>query len=164
MLRVPGLLVYYGWAMPGEASSTERDAMALVRSEEVERGWRPGRVLSQARQPIEGCVFLSEPPGGGQPHPVEVKGWGEPLLRRSDQFSYPADINVEQLERAGREPNWRLEIVGNLTAARHGTGQPERLTLTAREVVERATGWKYKVPLDGRARRVRESGGEYPVD
>src|SRR5204863_224286 len=82
-----------------------------------------------------------------------AKAWGEPLLR-DGKFTYPADVNKEQLERAKSDPNWRLEIVGNIAAVRAGEGKPERLTLTGREVVERAAGWRYRVPLDGLAERL----------
>jgi hypothetical protein len=49
--------------------------MAIVHAEDVERGWTPGPALSKKREGVEGCDFLSTPPGGGEPHPVEVKGW-----------------------------------------------------------------------------------------
>ncbi len=79
---------------------------------------------------------------------MEVKGWGEPA-RPDGSFSYDADINVQQLERAKRDPSWRLEIVANLTAARKGEGTVERLSLSAADVVERAKPWAFLVPLDG---------------
>jgi hypothetical protein len=63
-------------------------------------------------------------------------------------------VNREQYERAKSDPNWRLEIVGNLAAVRGGTGQPERLTLTGAEVVQRAECWRYRIPLDGLAERI----------
>ena len=50
--------------------------------------------------------------------------------------------------------NWRLEIVGNLTAVRTGIGQPERLTLTGKEVAQRAGCWRHRIPLDGLAERI----------
>lgn len=144
--------------MPATAfRSTEREAVEIARREEAERGWRPDPVLAQSRQPVEGCDFLSTPPDGGPPHPVEVKGWGESLLKPSGGFSYPADINHEQLERAQRDPSFRLEIVANLTAARRGEGRPERLTLTAADVVERARPWKHKVALEELADRIRSA-------
>jgi hypothetical protein len=98
--------------------------------------------------------LFSTPPDGGAPHPIEVKGWGEPLLTTDGSFTYPADINREQLDRAKHDANWRLEIVGNLSAVLAGTGQPQRLTLTASEVAGRARCWRYQVPLDGLAKRV----------
>lgn len=139
----------------GASRDTEREAVEIVRTEESARGWSPGQILSQRAQPVEGCDFLSTPPGGGPPHPIEVKGWGEPLVKTDGSFTYPADINVEQYERARRDPNWRLEIVANLTAAREGRGSPERLTLTAAEVLERASAWKFKVGLHGLQKRIR---------
>lgn len=90
-----------------------------------------------------------------RPTPVEVKGWGEPLMRPGGEFTYDADVNVEQHARAFRDPNWRLEIVANLTAARVGAGEIQRLTLTASEVVDRARPWRYKVLLSGLADRIR---------
>ncbi len=123
--------------------------MAIVRDEEIAREWTPGPPLSRQRERQEGCDFFSTPPGGGAPHPVEVKGWGESLFRPDGRFRYPQDINSEQRARAESDPNWRLEIVANLTAARLKTGVVERLTLTAAEVTSRAVPWKYRVPLEG---------------
>jgi hypothetical protein len=61
-----------------------------------------------------------------------------PVLAPNGAFNYPADVNREQYERTMSDPNWRLEIVGNLAAVRTGTVQSERLTLTAEELVKRA--------------------------
>jgi hypothetical protein len=85
-----------------------------------------------------------------------VKGWGEPIVGSDGSILDRADINVEQLERAKADPNWRLEIVANLAAARERRGRRQRLSLTAAEVVERARGWRYHVELDGLAERVTE--------
>jgi hypothetical protein len=137
------------------ALSTEREAVLVVRAEEEARGWTPGPNLSKSEEARHGCDFFSYPPDGGAAHAVEVKGWGEPLTCRDDEFTYDADINAEQHARACRDPNWRLEIVGNLTAARAGAGEIERLTLTAADVVERALPWRYKVGLSGLADRNR---------
>jgi hypothetical protein len=136
--------------------TTELDAMAIVRAEEVERGWTPGPTLSKAREKLEGCDFLSSPPDGGEPPPVEVKGWGESMFNGSGAFRYSQDINVEQLGRAQRDPNWRLEIVANLTAAREGGGQVERLTVRAHDLAKRVKPWKYRVDLTDFADQVRE--------
>jgi hypothetical protein len=133
----------------GDALKTEREAVEIVRQEEIARGWSPGPPLSKSRERIEGCDFFSYPADGGPPHPIEVKGWGEPLLTPGGSFTYGADINAQQFERARRDPRWRLEIVGNLTAARTGSGAIERLSLTAAEVIERAQPWRFSVPLDG---------------
>jgi hypothetical protein len=35
-----------------------------------------------------------------------------------------------------------------------GTGRPEVLAMTAAEVVKRAVGWRYRVPLDGLQRSI----------
>lgn len=134
---------------------TEQEATAIVRAEELARGWTPGPPLSKRNERMEGCDFLSSPPDGGEPHPVEVKGWGESLFTPDGRFRYQQDINAEQLARAARDPNWRLEIVANLTAARVGAGSVERLTVTASEVRNRAKPWKYRVNLDGLGDRVR---------
>jgi hypothetical protein len=140
----------------GEYANTERLAVEIVRDAELARGWTPGPLLGQHDQHKEGCDLLSTPPNGGPPHRIEVKGWSEPLLADNSAFTYPADVNREQFERAKSDPNWRLEIVGNLAAVRAGTGQPERLTLTRDEVVKRAECWRYRIPLDGLAQHVRK--------
>ena len=103
--------------------------MELVFAEEIRRGWQPGPLLSQRRQPEEGCDFFSVPPDGNPAHPVEVKGWGAPFIDDLGRFSFPAEVLVEQLDRARRDSNWRLEIVANLTAAR-----TRRCTARARSV------------------------------
>jgi hypothetical protein len=64
-------------------------------------------------------------------------------------FTYPADVNAEQLNRAKADSRWRLIIVGNLDAPLAGQGEAEVLSLTAGEVSQRAVGWRYRVPLDG---------------
>lgn len=127
----------------------EKLAVDIVSQEEIDRGWKPGPILGQRAQHDEGCDLLSEPPNGAPPQPIEIKGWGEPLLNAAGGFTYPADVNAEQLERARNDPNWRLEIVGNLHAVRDGTGPPQRITLDAAEVVERAVGWRFRIPLSG---------------
>lgn len=140
----------------GEYANTEKLAVEIVRDTELTRGWTPGPLLDQHAQHEEGCDFLSTPPDGGPPRHIEVKGWGEPLTADGD-FTYPADVNREQYKHAKSDPNWRLEIVGNLAAVRAGTGQPERLTLTGEEVVQRAECWRYRIRLDGLAERVRRA-------
>lgn len=138
----------------GEYAKIEHAAVEIVRAAELARGWQPGPLLAQHDQHEVGCDLISTPPDDGPPHPIEVKGWGEPLLTANGSFTYPADVNREQFEQAKRNPNWRLEIVGNLTAVLAGTGQPQRLTLTGPEVAGRAVCWKYQIPLDGLAQRV----------
>jgi hypothetical protein len=142
----------------GEYANVEHAAIEIIRAAEQARGWEVGPQLGQRAQRKAGCDLLSTPPGGGPPHPVEVKGWGAPLIAAEDSFSYPAEVNGEQYCRAKQDPNWRLEIVANLTAFLAGTGQPERLTLTGAEVVERAYPRLYRVTLDGLADRV--TGGQ----
>ncbi|MDP8943912.1 MAG: hypothetical protein M3N16_07320 [Actinomycetota bacterium] len=144
--------------MPARAfHSPEREAVEVVRREEVERGWRPGRSWRSPASPSRAATSSARRPTEARPTPVEVKRSGESLLRPSGAFSYPADINHEQLERAQRDPHFRLEILANLTAARRGEGRSERLTLTAAEVVERARPWKHRVALEGLADRVRSA-------
>jgi hypothetical protein len=140
----------------GDYANTEKEAIRIVTESEKAKGWTPGHFLSQRAQHDQGCDLLSTPPSGGEPHPIEVKAWGEPLVKSDGSFTYPADVNQEQLERAKTDPHWRLEIVANIAAVRAGTGKPERLTLSGKEVCERAVGWRYRVPLDGLAGRVME--------
>jgi hypothetical protein len=142
--------------MKSTAKDVERAAVEIVRAAEIARGWQPATVLGQAAQRIEGCDFRSVPPDGGEAHRVEVKGWGVALLK-DGSFSFAAEINREQFLRAKSDPTtWRLEIVGNLTAALAGRGQPQRLTLYGKEVVERACPQIYRVRLGGLAEQVAD--------
>jgi hypothetical protein len=77
------------------------------------------------------------------------------LLRSAQSFSFPADINVEQYDRASRDARFRLEIVANHTAARNGSGTVERLTLTADDIRARARPSQYRLPLNGLEGRIR---------
>jgi hypothetical protein len=137
---------------------TEKEAMRIVREEE-ERAGRRVETLTKRRERSEGCDFLSYPPDGDPPDRVEVKGWSAPFrkITKSGEvvFSYGSEVNAEQLERARNDPLWRLEIVANLAAVRAGTGEAQRLSLTGREVVERARPWKFRVPLDGLEARIK---------
>jgi hypothetical protein len=135
--------------------NTEREAMAIVRAEETARGWTPGPALSKKQEALEGCDFLSTPPEGGPPHPVEVKGWGESMFRADGSFRYSQDINVEQLGRAQGDPRWRLEIVANLGNAREGLGSVERLTVTAADLEGNVRPWKYRIDLSALKDRAR---------
>lgn len=139
----------------GDFTNTEARAVEIVCDEERAQGFQPGNLLGQRAQHDEGCDLLSVPENGGPAHRIEVKGWGEPLLKADGSFTYPADVNQEQVDRARTDPTWRLEIVGNIAAERAGTGKAERLTLTGAEVAERAIGWRYRVPLNGLAARVK---------
>jgi hypothetical protein len=71
----------------------EQEATTIVCAEEVANGWPPGPPLSKSREREEGCDFLSTPPNGGEPHPVEVKGWGESLFLSDGRFRDRQDIN-----------------------------------------------------------------------
>jgi hypothetical protein len=134
---------------------TENEAMAIVRAEEIANGWTPSPPFSKRREREEGCDFLSYPPDGGEPHAVEVKGWGGSVFLPDGRFRTRQDLNADQLARAQRDPNWRLEIVANLGAARTGSGSVERMSLTAEEVCRAAEPWKYRIDLDGLVDRVR---------
>jgi hypothetical protein len=138
----------------GDYTNTEARAVEIVSDSERARGFQPSDLLSQRAQHDEGCDLLSVPESGGPAHRIEIKGWGEPLLKPGGSFAYPADVNQEQLERARTDPTWRLEIVGNIAAERAGTGNAERLTLSGAEVVERAITWRFRIPLDGLSERV----------
>lgn len=133
----------------GAYSKKKKLAIEVVRQSEIARGWTPGEFLGQHAQHEEGCDLFSTPPGGGTPCAIEVKAWGEPLLRPDGSFTDPADVNREQLARAKRDGDWRLVIVGNLDAVLAGTGESEMLIVAAAEVAQRAIGWRYRVPLDG---------------
>lgn len=67
--------------------------MEFVSREGIARGWQSRAPLSKRQE------------AGGPPHPIEVKDWGESLQRPDGTLRYPADVNVEQLERARRDPN-----------------------------------------------------------
>ena len=144
----------------GDAYNTELEAVAIVRREYEQAGWSVGATLSKSEERRQGCDLLAEHADTGDRAVIEVKGWGEPLRRRDGTFSYPADINAQQHQRALNDDSWRLEIVANLSAARAGAGRAERLTLSAAEVRERAVPLKFAVPLKGLECRIRyaESG------
>ena len=124
-------------------------------AEEEARGWVPGPALSKAEEARRGCDFFSRPPDGGSPHPVEVKGWGEPLLGTSGEFTYDADINaaarsgVSRSKLAARDRRQPRRIPA-------GSGDTQRLTLTAADGLERSRPWRYKIRLTGLAARIRQ--------
>jgi hypothetical protein len=138
----------------GDAYKIELDAVAIVRGEYERAGWSVGATLSKSEERRQGCDLLAEHANTGDRAVIEVKGWGEPLRRRDGTFSYPADINAQQHQRALNDDSWRLEIVANLSAARAGSGRAERLTLSAAEVRERAVPLKLAVPLKGLEHRI----------
>ncbi len=124
--------------------------MEIVLAEERAAGWAPHVLGAAGLEKEHGCDILSGPPGGGEPHPVEVKGWGEPFIAVRGRFGYHQDIRATQMQAADRDPNFRIEIVANLTAYLSRTGPYERLALTAPEIVERAIPRLYDVPLAGK--------------
>jgi len=124
--------------------------MEVVLAEEIAAGWAPRVLGAAALEKQHGCDILSTPPAGGDPHPVEVKGWGDPFIAARRRFAYDQDIRASQMEAAKRDPNFRIEIVANLTAYLAGAGPYERLTLTASEIIERAVPRLYDVPLTGK--------------
>jgi hypothetical protein len=128
--------------------------MEIVLAEEVAAGWTPRVLGAAALEKRHGCDILSVPPGGGEPHPVEVKGWGEPFIAPRQRFGYHQDVRASQMVAAQRDPNYRLEMVANLTAYLAGTGPYERLTLTASEIIERAIPRLYDVPLTGKENEI----------
>lgn len=125
-------------------------------AEERTNGWQPREIGIATEEKRLGCDVLSVPPGGGEPHPVEVKGWGESFLSpTSGRFIYHQDIRASQMEAAKRNAEYRLEIVANLTAYLGGAGLYERLSLTAEELLARAIPRLYDVPLTGLEDKVR---------
>lgn len=141
----------------GDARKTELEAVAIVRAEYARAGWTLGPTLSKREERRQGCDLFADHPGNGRRVAIEVKGWGEPLRRADGSFSFAADINAQQHERALKDDGWRLEIVANLTAARVGVERPQRLTLSAEEVRRRAVPLKLAVPLDGLESRIKDA-------
>ena len=124
--------------------------MTIVLAEEHAAGWTPLELRIATLEKQYGCDILSTPPGGGDPHPVEVKGWGEPFLAARGRFAYHQDMRESQMQAALRDANFRIEIVANLTDYLAGVGPYEPLTLTATEIRERAVPRLYDVPLFGK--------------
>jgi hypothetical protein len=129
-------------------------AMEIVLAEERAAGWTPRALRAAALEKQHGCDILSVPPDGGQPHPVEVKGWGGSFVAARGRFAYTQDIRESQMQAAKRDPRFRIEIVANLTAYIAGTEPYERLTLTAVEIVERAIPRLHDVPLTGKENEI----------
>lgn len=139
------------------------EAVRIVLEEERKRGWKATEVGVAKEEKRLGCDILSVPPTGGEPHAVEVKGWGEGFLRSvSGRFAYDQDIRASQLEAAERDPNYRLEIVANLAAYVAGAGRYERLTLTAAEICQRAVPRLCDVRLTGMEDQIRRCTDEEP--
>jgi hypothetical protein len=88
----------------GAYSDKEKLAIEIVRQAEIARGWDPGSILGQHKQHQQGCDLMSSPPDGGQARPIEVKGWGEALLRADGVFTNPADVNADSWSGRGRIP------------------------------------------------------------
>jgi hypothetical protein len=100
------------------------------------------------KENTEGCDILSIPPSGGDPHPVEVKGWGDSLIGARGRFTWTQEIQPSQMQSAQKNDNYRLEIVANLRAYHAGAGLPERLTLDAAFIREHAVVSQYRITLD----------------
>jgi hypothetical protein len=129
-------------------------AMDIVVAEERAAGWTPRVIGVAALEKHHGCDILSTPPEGGDPDPVEVKGWGEPLLRASGKFVYTQDLRQSQMLAAQANPRFRIEIVANLSAHQLHGEDYERLTLTAADI-EKATPRLWEVDLQGKAGEIR---------
>jgi hypothetical protein len=129
------------------ADAIRAAAMSIVIAEEAARGWTATPLGSTRAEREHGCDLLSTPPEGGEPNPIEVKGWGEPFLGPTGGFLYHQDIRLSQFEAAERNPSYRVEIVANLTAHLAGDGDYERLTLTADQIRATAIPRLYDVPL-----------------
>ena len=116
-------------------------ALNIVLAEERAKGWVP-HPLSGKDQLKYGCDILSTPPSGGDPHRIEVKAMGYPLLTKTGRWSWP-DIVVRESQLAAcrddESDSFRFEIVANLDA-HHQRGEPyERLTLMRRDVIGNVT-------------------------
>jgi hypothetical protein len=125
-------------------------AMEIVVAEELAAGHRPHVLGAAALEKQHGCDILVTAAEGHEPIPVEVKGWGEPFVSGSGLWRYEQDIRASQKEAAERNPEYRIEVVANLTAYLAGDGPYERLTLTAAEISEHAKPRLYDVPLEGK--------------
>lgn len=137
--------------------------MEIVITEEHARGWSAVWVGSWAKEKELGCDLLSTPPDGGPPHPVEVKAWGEPFLDPKGRWNYQGqDIRTSQFSAALLDDRYRVEIVANVDAHLAGSGEYERLSLSAVEVVKRAVPRLYDVPLAGLEGRIRVGAREPP--
>jgi hypothetical protein len=128
-----------------------------VLQEEADRGWKASEIRLVREEKRLGCDLLSIPPDGGEPHPVEVKGWGESFLDNSGSFRGGQDIRPSQMESAIRNSNFRVEIVANLNAFLRGDGPYERLTLTAAQIRVLAVPRQYDVPLTGMENQIRRT-------
>lgn len=128
-------------------------AMKIVVAEETARGWSPHVIGDAKQEKKHGCDILSTPLGGGDPHRVEVKGWGEPFRRPSGKFFYTQDIRDSQMSSARRDKPFRIEIVANLTAYLQDQDPYERLTLRADEIAT-ATPRLWEFALEGKEHEI----------
>ena len=128
--------------------------MKIILAEETRNNWSAEEIGVATLEKKYGCDILSTPPTGGDPHPVEVKGWGLPFRGPSGKFNDPQDLRASQMEAAERDGNFRVEIVANLTA-HLATGAPyERLTLTAQEL-RGAVPRLWELELTGKEAEIR---------
>lgn len=115
--------------------------MMIVLAEERAKGWTP-RALNSREQVTHGCDIVSEPPGDGATHFIEVKAWGRPFLTKTGRWSWPdVVVRESQLAAVKRNPTgvFRFEIVANLDAHRRQGAPYERLTLLADDVAGNET-------------------------
>jgi hypothetical protein len=132
-----------------------RAAMEIVIADEHGNGWTPTVIGVAALEKQHGCDILSTPPEGGDPHPVEVKGWGKPFIGVRGRFLYTQDLRASQMTAAKNNPtNFRIEIVANLTRYLAGEAPYERLTLRADEITS-AEPRLWEVKLDAKRDEIR---------
>ncbi len=129
--------------------------MDIVAAEERCNGWKPQVIGVAALEKQHGCDILSTPPKGGEPHPVEVKGWGDAFIGARGRFLYTQDLRDSQMQAAVRNPNFRIEIVANLKRYLAGEAPYERLTLRAAEI-KSAQPRLWEVKLDAKAGEIRK--------
>jgi hypothetical protein len=142
----------------------QRAAVLIIMAEERLHGWSVSELRDTAKEFEHGCDLLSTSASGVVEH-VEVKGWGDPLLRatgtKAGSFTWPQPIQPSQYEAACKlGDGFRIEIVGNLTAFLRQEGWPERLTVPGSEVAERAVVSAYEVQLAGHEQAVAPVGVE----
>lgn len=138
----------------GVAERIRAAAMEIVLREEAEKGWKAQAVRSVTEEKRHGCDILSIPPAGGEPHPVEVKGWSEPFLSPTGLLRHHQDLRASQFKAAHARDDYRIEVVANLAAYLAGQEPYQRLTLRANQI-RQALPSAYELPLAELAREIR---------